>query len=141
MTIVSPGLEPLADDDVVAHPLRDGDRPLLHGGIGLDDEDELAVLTGLDRLARNDRRLRQRRQPQAHARELTGPQPEILVGERRLQLDGVGRGVDEVVDEGELPVGRLLVPVLRSRHDRHWSVPSIWRLIVGRCAAGTVNVT
>src|SRR5436309_13399112 len=63
------GFEPLVDDDVVAHPLCDGDGPLIHRRIRLDHEDELTVLSGLDGLARHHRRVRQRCEPQVHARE------------------------------------------------------------------------
>ena len=73
MTIVSPGLSPFANDDVVTHALGDRDGPLLHSGIWLDNEGKLAVLTGLDRLARHYRRARERREPQADARELSRP--------------------------------------------------------------------
>src|SRR6185295_14241780 len=45
------GLESLLDDDVLADALTDGDRLLIHRAVVLHDEDELAVLARLDRLA------------------------------------------------------------------------------------------
>ena len=109
--------------------------------VGLDDEHELAVLADLHGLARNDRRVRERREPQAHARELARPQPEVLVGERGLQLDRVGRGVDEVVDERELAFDRLGDCRPAASRSRPCVVRRPMCLIAGRCAAGTENVT
>src|SRR5207244_554888 len=40
-------LQTLVDDDVLVDALRLNDRPLLDGGIGLDDEHVLTVLAGL----------------------------------------------------------------------------------------------
>src|SRR5213593_3937507 len=83
------GLQPLFNHDLLVHPPPHGHRPLFDSGIFRDDEDELPVLTDLDRLLRHDRRIRQGRQAQAHASELTGPEVVIGVGVRALQLDGV----------------------------------------------------
>ena len=91
VTIVSPTFKPLSMTTISPMRCADGHRPLFHRGVCLDDEHELAVLPDLHGLTRNDRRVRERREPQAHARELARPQPEILVRERRLQLDRVGR--------------------------------------------------
>src|SRR5262245_53411213 len=66
-------LQSLVYHDVVVHPLRGDDRPLLDSRIRLDDEHVLTVLSRLHGLRGNDRGVRQRRQPERHACELTGP--------------------------------------------------------------------
>src|SRR5207248_959827 len=69
--------QPLLDHEILIHALRRRDRALFDGGIGLDDEHVLAVLSGLNRLLRHDDRVRQRGEAQRDARELAGPQATI----------------------------------------------------------------
>ena len=88
----------------LADALADGDRRLIDGAVPLHREDELAVLSRLHGLARQHERVRDRRHADVHARELARPQAVIAVGEAGLELDRVGGGVDDVVDEGEFAV-------------------------------------
>src|SRR5439155_25879060 len=108
----------LINDDVFADPLTDRDRALLDGRILFDDEDELAVLAGLHRLRGHDRRVWLRRQPQADASELSGPQAAVGVLKRAFQLDRVGRHIHRVVDEGQLTHHRLSCVVMWSLYYR-----------------------
>src|SRR5262245_18281780 len=109
------GREALRDDDDLAHALRDDDRPLFDRAVLFDDEDELALLANLHGLARHDRRLVERHEPQAHARELARPQTIVLVRGRGLELDRVGRRVHRVVDEREFALDRFGITVMRRR--------------------------
>src|SRR5262249_46988450 len=73
-----PRLESFFDPHVVAHVRARGDRPLLDRRAAvarLHDEHERAVLSRLHGLLRHDGRVRNRRQAQGDAGELSGPQP------------------------------------------------------------------
>jgi len=79
------GYTMLEDVPIVRHVLAGDHRPLLDGGIALDDEDVLAILSGLHRLRRYDGRVRERLEPQRDTRELAWPKPEVGVVECRLE--------------------------------------------------------
>src|SRR5579862_7028568 len=95
-------LQAFFDDHVFVGFLPGHDRTLLDRRVGLHDEDVLALLAGLHCFARYDHRVRQRVEVQLDPAELPWPQLAVGVVECRLQLDGVGRRVDVVVDEGQL---------------------------------------
>ena len=110
------GLDAALDHHVLIEFLRDLDRALLDGRILLHDEDELAVLAGLHRLRRHDRRAGQGLDPQRHAHEFAGPERAIVVVELRFQLDGVGGRVHGVVQRSSNgPCSARLLPLAASR--------------------------
>ena len=117
VTIVSPGFSPcpITTSSFTRCVIVTG--ALLDRRVGLHDEDEWSVLTGLHGLARHDGGSWQRRQLEGHAGEFARPQAMVGVLESRLELDRVGGGIDGVVDEDERSGRGGVVFVLRQRGD------------------------
>ena len=80
-------------------------------------------------------------EPQADARELAGPERVVGVVERRLQLDRVGRRIDDVVDERELAGDRLASRSCGVAVTGKRVAAPMCCLIVGGATAGTAKVT
>ncbi len=94
-------VEPLGDHGPLAHRAAHLDVARRDGAVGLDHEDVGALLAGLHRRRRRHHRVLLQPQVEGDVDELARPQGAVLVGEGGLELDGAGRRVDGVVDEGQ----------------------------------------
>ena len=117
-TIFSPGCQTLADDRYAVLYRGDLDGAPLDGVVVLDHVGIGAVRPVLHGLRRNGRDAAARIDDQPHIDEQTRPQPLVLVGEARLQLQRAGRLVDLVVDQRQLAGREQRLAVLADRlHD------------------------
>src|SRR5205823_6060745 len=93
------GLHAAGQDRLAALRAGDGHAARVHRLVGLDDEHERALLTGLQRLGRDHEGVVLDGERHGHVHELARPQALVAVGERGLEADGAGGLVDGVVDE------------------------------------------
>src|ERR1019366_5181479 len=99
-------------------PPRHLHRADLHRLVVLDYEGESALRSALDhRIRHHDAALTDGHQ-QAGVDELARPEPQIGVGESRLELDGAAGYVDLVVNHGELAFAQDVRVVLADRDHR-----------------------
>src|SRR5215467_957913 len=94
-------IKPAGDDSLIAHGAIDAHQPQLDGRVIFDDEDVGAVLADLEGRAWHDDRMGLNAEREVDVDELAGPQPDIVVGKRRLERDRAGRCIDLVVNKGE----------------------------------------
>src|SRR6202035_3801999 len=73
-----------------------------HGLVRFDDESELALLSGLNRLRWNHGGAVDGPQRHNHIYKLARPESVIGIRETSFQLDGAGSTIHRIVDEGEL---------------------------------------
>ena len=142
ITTWSPTSRPLVTGDLLAvgdAGLDDADRDRV---VGLDQIDEGARLAALDRGDRHDGGVLHRVDQQADIDELVGEQRLVLVVEHGAQLHRAGRGVDLVVDGGELAGGRAGSSAPGRAPSPAASRPPRRRLRTGGSASsGMVNIT
>ena len=102
------GRKALRDNSL--HPDRalDGHGPQLGGAVRLDDVDVLSGLRSLEG-AGGDRDHLGVGEGQCYGYELPGPEALRGIGKGGLEPQGTGRGLDGVIEKGELPGFRLLV--------------------------------
>ena len=87
----------------------DNNGPRLHGEIGFDNEDVLALLSGLDRLRRDDNRIGLCGQREDGVNKLPRPKPSIGIRKGPLELDRSSGSIDRVVHEAQHPLLRGLL--------------------------------
>ena len=106
-TTVSPGLSPSRIATLSPSCTPSLTRALVHGLVGIDDEDEGAVGAALDRRHRHHGLVVQRVHQKPDIDELAGEQLVVGVVEHGAQLDRAGGGIDHIVHGGELAAGDL----------------------------------
>ena len=87
--------------------------------VGFDDKRVGALGTALDDARRHGEPPFARGQQQAGVHELPGPQPQVGVGEGRLQLDGARRLVDLIVDHRQRPFPQVAGVIAADREHFH----------------------
>src|SRR5262249_50420508 len=93
------GIKPSIDDQILIDSSARDHRPHRDGPILIDNVDELAILSGLNGLIRDNQRVRTRGQSQRHANEFAGPKSVVSVLESSFELDRSRARIDRVVDK------------------------------------------
>jgi hypothetical protein len=109
--------EPIGNDRLIFHSSVDADQTQFDGQIRFDHEHVGTILPDLDRCTGHEEGICLGAERQRDIDELSGPQPRVIVGERRLQRNCAGCNIDLIIDKCERPGDRCL-RLIRNR-DEH----------------------
>ena len=112
VTIAFTAVETRGDDGQILVGGADLDRTRLRQVVAGDGPDEQAIGSALDGARGNDDGVAAGVEQHVRVDELARPQLLVVVGEHRLELDGGGGLVDDVVDQEELAGGERTAVVL-----------------------------
>jgi hypothetical protein len=114
------GAQAFGNRCAIAFGLGDSHRALLDRVVGFDDEEKAAIGPSLDAARRHGHRVLQRVDLTPHIDEFARPQRLVRIVETGFEMNGAGRRVDLIVDQGQRPFRDLALLALRPgfRRDR-----------------------